>query len=205
VSFQSTKARAKEVRGRDTAEEVAYALQLYADDTGGFPSIPMSAGSGPIKSDHASWTTVWEDTVTSGYMSKAPKPSDDPRDPYPYAYYVTAEGEAVFIVHSSNPGANSCHPFASGSLTYSTESCAPPNTLPGDANSDGVIDEADYEATDHGYNAGLSGWANGDFDCDGLVTFDDYSIIDMAYARQGGKEVPTLCTDESEEFCVCVK
>ena len=31
-----------------------------------------------------------------------------------------------------------------------------------------------------------SGWLNGDFDCNGIVNFDDYALIDLAFNNQSG-------------------
>ena len=42
----------------------------------------------------------------------------------------------------------------------------------------------DYVRTDNGFNNGLPGWANGDFDGGGSVNFDDYVLIDLAFNNQ---------------------
>ena len=44
----------------------------------------------------------------------------------------------------------------------------------------------DYVRTDNGFNNHLSGWFNGDFDYNGVVDFDDYSLIDQAFNTQTG-------------------
>jgi hypothetical protein len=63
-------------------------------------------------------------------------------------------------------------------------------TFAGDANLDGVVDAADYEQIDNGFNSQgtatvLSGWFNGDFNYDGVINGDDYTLIDNAYNSQG--------------------
>jgi hypothetical protein len=55
----------------------------------------------------------------------------------------------------------------------------------GDANLDGVVSAADYQAIDNGFNLGLSGWDNGDFNYDGMINGDDYALIDNAFNTQG--------------------
>ena len=40
---------------------------------------------------------------------------------------------------------------------------------------------------DSGFNNHLAGWANGDFDGNGHVDFDDYALIDLAFNTQGGR------------------
>jgi hypothetical protein len=42
----------------------------------------------------------------------------------------------------------------------------------------------DYVRTDNGFNNHLSGWANGDFDSNGVVNFDAYVLIDMFFNTQ---------------------
>src|SRR5262249_24391441 len=44
----------------------------------------------------------------------------------------------------------------------------------------------DYVRIDGGYNAGLSGWINGDFDLSGGTDFDDYVLIDLGFNSQNG-------------------
>ena len=41
-------------------------------------------------------------------------------------------------------------------------------------------------AIDLGFNLLRTGWANGDFDYSGLIDFDDYVLIDIAYNTQNG-------------------
>ena len=51
----------------------------------------------------------------------------------------------------------------------------------GDANLDGRVDGSDYTCIDNGFNAQLSGWANGDFDYNNSVNGFDYLLIDNAF------------------------
>jgi hypothetical protein len=63
-------------------------------------------------------------------------------------------------------------------------------TFVGDANLDGVVNAADYEQIDNGFNSQgtanpLTGWYNGDFNYDGVINGDDYTLIDNAFNSQG--------------------
>ncbi|MBC8109013.1 MAG: PEP-CTERM sorting domain-containing protein, partial [Anaerolineae bacterium] len=44
----------------------------------------------------------------------------------------------------------------------------------------------DYSRIDAGFNNNRTGWANGDVDYNGIVDFDDYSLIDQAFNTQSG-------------------
>jgi hypothetical protein len=57
-------------------------------------------------------------------------------------------------------------------------------TYYGDATFDGRITFDDYVRIDTGFNAGRTGWSNGDFNGDGSVNFDDYVLIDIAFNTQ---------------------
>jgi hypothetical protein len=56
--------------------------------------------------------------------------------------------------------------------------------IQGDADHNGVINFDDYARIDLAFNTGLSGFGNGDFNYDGVVNFDDYAIIDLAFNSQ---------------------
>ena len=56
----------------------------------------------------------------------------------------------------------------------------------GDANGDGLLTADDYALLDRGLAMGLSGWSNGDFDASGVVDVPDYLIIDRALALSHG-------------------
>ncbi|MBC8109111.1 MAG: PQQ-dependent sugar dehydrogenase [Anaerolineae bacterium] len=56
--------------------------------------------------------------------------------------------------------------------------------LAGDADHNGVIDFDDYSLIDNGFNNNRTGFLNGDFDYNGIVDFDDYSIIDNGFNNQ---------------------
>ena len=58
-------------------------------------------------------------------------------------------------------------------------------TYQGDANLDGTVNGADYNAIDTGAGMGLTGWENGDFDYSGAVDGADYNIIDTAAGMIG--------------------
>ncbi len=55
----------------------------------------------------------------------------------------------------------------------------------GDANLDGKVDGADYQAINNGSEHGLSSWGNGDFNYDGVVDGADYGLIQTAEQLQG--------------------
>src|SRR5205823_11034498 len=44
----------------------------------------------------------------------------------------------------------------------------------------------DYSRTDSGFVTGGTDWFHGDFDFNGRVDFDDYSLIDMSFNTQTG-------------------
>ena len=50
------------------------------------------------------------------------------------------------------------------------------NAIKGDANGDGIVDQADYTVWYNHYGAGGAVWANGDFNFDALVDQADYTI-----------------------------
>jgi hypothetical protein len=60
----------------------------------------------------------------------------------------------------------------------------PFRVLAGDADGNGAINFDDYARIDNGFNNGLTGFSNGDFNYDGVVNFDDYAIIDLAFNSQ---------------------
>ena len=70
-------------------------------------------------------------------------------------------------------------PADSGALLVRT-------TLYGDANLDGLIDDADFARIANGLSNGLSGWWNGDFNYDGVVDGTDFALIDNAFHFQSG-------------------
>ncbi len=58
-------------------------------------------------------------------------------------------------------------------------------TYYGDALLTGSVTAADYLQIDNGFQNGLAGWYNGDFNYDGVINGDDYTLIDNAYNSQG--------------------
>jgi hypothetical protein len=57
---------------------------------------------------------------------------------------------------------------------------------PGDANADGLVDEADVATFFHHYGQSVTpgaGWAMGDFNRDGAVGFIDYQLLELNYGR----------------------
>jgi hypothetical protein len=60
----------------------------------------------------------------------------------------------------------------------------------GDCNLDGKITADDVAIMDRGYAMGLSGWANGDFNYDGVVNSADYALIAAGGFAEPGIVVP---------------
>ena len=58
-------------------------------------------------------------------------------------------------------------------------------TYYGDANLDGSVTAADYTRVDVGAVGHLTGWANGDFNYDGVIDGTDYALTDNAFNQQG--------------------
>jgi hypothetical protein len=56
-------------------------------------------------------------------------------------------------------------------------------TYGGDANLDGKLNIDDYVRIDQGIAAGLKGWANGDFNYDGLVNSLDFDSLSMNFNK----------------------
>jgi hypothetical protein len=53
-------------------------------------------------------------------------------------------------------------------------------------------------AIDNGFNLGLTGWQNGDFNYDGAVNGDDYTLIDNAYNTQGSTTYAAVSAGPTE-------
>ncbi len=73
-------------------------------------------------------------------------------------------------------------------------------TWAGDTDLSGTVTLADYLRLDAGYLCGLTGWANGDFNYDGVVDYRDYALIDYAYAHQSGALAESLLAEHAAEF-----
>jgi hypothetical protein len=43
----------------------------------------------------------------------------------------------------------------------------------------------DYSAHRCGFSGSRTGWVNGDYDYNGVINFDDYSLIDLAFNGGG--------------------
>lgn len=66
-----------------------------------------------------------------------------------------------------------------------------PSIHPGDANLDHVIDSADFDALKNGFAQHLTGWANGDFNGDGVINADDFAVFSENYALYGTASAQT--------------
>ena len=66
--------------------------------------------------------------------------------------------------------------------------------------SNGTVNGADYQQVDHGFGAHLTGWSNGDFNYDGVVDCDDFTLIDNAFnqlAAQGASPLASMAEPHS--------
>ena len=68
-----------------------------------------------------------------------------------------------------------------------------PAVLPGDANGDGIVDQADYTVWYNHYGSAGT-WALGDFTIDGLVDQADYTVWYNHYGLGGGSAGATVAT-----------
>ena len=59
-------------------------------------------------------------------------------------------------------------------------------SLPGDANRDGIVDQADYTLWYNHYGATGAAWGDGDFNSDGIVDQADYTAWYNHYGATGG-------------------
>jgi hypothetical protein len=69
---------------------------------------------------------------------------------------------------------------------------------PGDANANGVVNFADYQALERGFARPNATWASGDFNEDGVVSFADFKILyDNMGLRADGTLAPTAEADRA--------
>jgi hypothetical protein len=69
---------------------------------------------------------------------------------------------------------------------------------PGDANANGVVNFADYQALERGFGRPDATWASGDFNEDGVVSFADFKILyDNMGLRADGTYSPTAEADRA--------
>lgn len=69
---------------------------------------------------------------------------------------------------------------------------------PGDANANGVVSFADYQALERGFGKSDATWATGDFNEDGVVNFADFRILyDNMGLRADGTLEPTAAADRA--------
>jgi hypothetical protein len=69
---------------------------------------------------------------------------------------------------------------------------------PGDANANGVVSFADYQALERGFGKPDATWATGDFNEDGAMTFADFKILyDNMGLRADGTLAPTAEADRT--------
>ena len=67
--------------------------------------------------------------------------------------------------------------------------------IPGDANADGLVDQADYTVWYNHYGSSGALWTDGDFTGDGLVDQADYTIWFNHYGASGGGAAPAGAAD----------
>ena len=92
------------------------------------------------------------------------------------ASHITAVG----VIQNVGPNGSALYTTFGGQAVTASDVLVR-TTLYGDANLDGVVDEADYTRIDAGFIGHLTGWANGDFNYDGVVDGSDYTLMDNAY------------------------
>jgi hypothetical protein len=73
---------------------------------------------------------------------------------------------------------------------YTTGAIAVTPALPGDANTDGIVDLQDFGALKDHYALSGMGWAEGDFNNDGVVDLQDFGILKDHYAMTYGDMSP---------------
>lgn len=84
----------------------------------------------------------------------------------------------------SDGGVELLLPATSGAPAYATLTG---KRLPGDANRDGVVDQADYTVW-YGHYGAAGGWSEGDFNADRIVDQADYSVW---YSNYGSVDLST--------------
>ncbi|HEY1685617.1 MAG TPA: dockerin type I repeat-containing protein [Tepidisphaeraceae bacterium] len=92
-------------------------------------------------------------------------------------------------------------------ITSSTVLVVP--TWYGDTNLDGVVDNSDLTALNYGAQNNLTGWQNGDFNYDGKINADDYSLYMLGAADQqgpiGSVPEPTSLAAVILGACLCAR
>ena len=71
-------------------------------------------------------------------------------------------------------------------------------TYYGDADLNGTVNATDYTLVDNGFNMGLTGWVNGDFNYDQLVNGDDYTLMDNAFNTQSANQIEVLAVNAEQ-------
>jgi len=68
--------------------------------------------------------------------------------------------------------------------------------LPGDADLNGTVNFADFQALQNNYGQTGRGWQSGDFDADGVVGFADFQLLQNNYGQSsgGGGSIPQSVT-----------
>ncbi|HZZ42836.1 MAG TPA: SdrD B-like domain-containing protein, partial [Tepidisphaeraceae bacterium] len=89
----------------------------------------------------------------------------------------TAQTTALGYLTAADLGVSSYNSFA-----VSPSAVIIKYTYYGDATLDGNITSDDFALTDRGHAKNLTGWLNGDFNYDGLMTAADYTLLNNAYA-----------------------
>ena len=98
-------------------------------------------------------------------------------------------------------------PFNNGLATFDGQSVADGDVLVkytyyGDALLSGNVIAADYIQIDDGFESHLTGWYNGDFNYDGVINGDDYTLIDNAFNSQGSVSVTSAVFVPTEMIAV---
>jgi hypothetical protein len=109
---------------------------------------------------------------------------------------------AARTLRSSTPDPTNSHSLA---YLYSGPPTTPSSvlvklTLTGDANLDGLLTPDDYALLDHGYATNGSFWQQGDFNYDGQVTPADYLLLDTTFFRQAPGFSPGFLSHRESRF-----
>ena len=90
-------------------------------------------------------------------------------------------------------------PATFGGFTVTATDVLVKYTYYGDTDFNGQRELRRLRRTDAGFNNNRTGWFNGDFDYNGIVNFDDYSLIDLSFNTQSGTLIRAMDYLEGED------
>ena len=152
------------------ADQTADLRLMYAPE-GGYTPPPPAVLSFQVTNDHNGLFSVQPSIAPDGTLTFTPASG--------------AHGRATVTVTLTDSGGRTTGPLAtSAPQTFTLSVC-----LPGDANADGIVDQADYTAWYNNYGA-AGDFSRGDFTGDGLVDQADYTAWYNNYGAGGGAMTP---------------